>query len=116
MTKQETIDLYVKAVDLAKEKDGLSNQDKILLNRFKILLRSGAVEDANSELAQVGKINKKALHRIREMAESLFEDWVRNLDAPDAERDRILDGGKKRADFAEEYLLNELVQHGMLEA
>ena len=52
MTNLETIDLYVRAVDLAKEKEGLGNQDKLLLNRFKILLRSGAVSDADSEMAQ----------------------------------------------------------------
>lgn len=54
MTKQETIDLYVKAVDLAMKKEGLSNQEKMLLNRFKILLLSGAVEDANSGCLRLG--------------------------------------------------------------
>ena len=46
MTNQQTIDLYVNAVELAMQKEGLGNQDKMLLNRFKILLRSGAQTDA----------------------------------------------------------------------
>lgn len=45
-TNQQTIDLYIKAVELVKQKNGLGNQDKMLLNRFKILLRSGAQTDA----------------------------------------------------------------------
>jgi len=57
-TNQQTIDLYVKAVDLAKQKEGLSNQDKMILNRFKILLRSGATEDADNELTRIGKVNR----------------------------------------------------------
>ncbi len=114
MIEQDTIDLYVKAVDLAKEKEGLGNQEKLLLNRFKILLRSGAVDDADNEMAQIGKVRRKTLHSIRELAESLFEDWVRNLRITDAERDRMLIDGKKRADFAEESLLNELRFQGIV--
>lgn len=45
-TNQQTIDLYIKAVELVKQKNGQGNQDKMLLNRFKILLRSGAQTDA----------------------------------------------------------------------
>ncbi len=71
MTNQKTIDLYVQAVDLAKEKEGIGNQEKLLLNQFRILLRSEAVSDADSEMAQVGKVRKKTLHSIRELAESL---------------------------------------------
>lgn len=52
---QQVIDLYVKAVDLAKQGKGLSNQDKMILNKFKILLLSGATGNADRELAQIGK-------------------------------------------------------------
>lgn len=113
-TNQQTIDLYVKAVELAKQKEGLSNQDKMILNRFKILLRSGATEDADDELAQMGKVKRTTLHSIRELAESVFEDWVRNLDVEDAERERMLDDGKQRGDAAEAYLLSQLESQGMI--
>lgn len=96
----ETIDLYVQTVDLAKEKEELGNQDKLLLNRFKILLRSGVVSDADSEMAQIGKVRKKTLHSIRELAESIFEDWVRKLIIVEAERDWVLREGKKRQETA----------------
>lgn len=111
---QQTIDLYVKAVDLAKQKEGLSNQDKILLNRFKILLRSGAAEDADSELTRIGKVKRTTLHSIRELAECVFEDWVQHLDVDDAERERMLDEGKRRGDVAEELLLSQLQNQGMI--
>lgn len=111
---QQTIDLYVKAVNLAKQKDGLGNQDKMLLNRFKILLRSGATEDADSELALVGKVKRATLHSIRELAESVFEDWVRNLDVDDAERERMLDEGKRRGDDTEASLLSVLESQGRI--
>lgn len=114
MTNQEIIDLYAQAVDLAKEKEGLGNQDKLLLNRFKILLRSGAVSDADSEMAQIGKVRKKTLHSIRELVESIFEDWVRKLNVVEAERDRMLREGKKRADLAEESLINEFISKGII--
>lgn len=113
-SNQKVIDLYAKAVDLAKENDRLSNQDKLLLNRFKILLRSKAVSDANSELAQIGKVRRKTLHRVRELAEGVFEDWVRNLNIADTERDRMLEEGKKRADFAENLLLHEFERQGLV--
>ena len=106
MTNQDTIDLYVKAVDLAKQKAGLENKDKMILNKFKLLLLSGAESDADREVAQIGKVRKKTLHRLRELAESIFEDWVRKHDVVDAERDRMLEEGKKRADIAEERLLD----------
>lgn len=111
---QPTIDLYLKAVDLAKQKEGLGNQDKMLLNRFKILLRSGATEDADVELARMGKVRKTTLHSIRELAESVFEDWVRNLDVEDAERERMLEDGKRRGDAAEAYLLSQLKQQRII--
>lgn len=113
-TNQQTIDLYVKAVELAKQKEGLGNQDKMLLNRFKILLRSGATEDANNELARMGKVKRTTLHSIRELAESVFEDWVRHLDVDDAERERMLDDGKRRGDAAEAYLLSQLKNQRMI--
>lgn len=112
--EQQTIDLYVKAVDLAKSKAGLSNQDKVLLNRFKMLLRSGATEDADNELAQMGKVRRTTLHTIRELAESVFEDWVRNLDVDDTERERMLYEGRRRADVTEESLLNQLKYQGII--
>lgn len=114
MTTQVTIDLYVQAVDLAKEKEGIGNQEKLILNRFKILLRSGAVNDADSEMAQIGKVRKKTLHSIRELAESIFEDWVRKLNVVEAERDRMLREGKRRADFAEGILINEFRSKGII--
>ena len=43
----QVIDLYVKAVDLVNQGDGLSNQEKMILNRFKSLLRSDAAEVAD---------------------------------------------------------------------
>lgn len=114
MTNQDTLDLYVKAVDLAKQKDGLENKDKMILNKFKLLLLSGAESDADREMAQIGKVRKKTLHRLRELAESIFEDWVRKLDFVDAERDRMLEEGKKRADIAEERLLDVYRLKGMV--
>ena len=114
MFNQETIDLYIKAVEFAKDKDGLGNQDKLLLNRFKILLRSGSPSDADREMALMGKVRKKTLHGIRELAEGIFEDWVRNLKIIDAECEMMLEEGKKRADIAEECLLNELRSQGLV--
>ena len=114
MIPHTPIDLYVQAVDMAKEKEGLSNQDKLLLNRFKMLLRSGAVEDADSEIARMGKVRKKTLHNLRELAESIFEDWVRKLDTDDAEREKILREGKQRAKYAEEHMINDLQLQGLV--
>lgn len=114
MTPHTPTDLYVQAVDLAKEKEGLSNQDKLILNRFKMLLRSGAVEDADNEIARIGKVRKKTLHNLRELAESIFEDWVRKLDTDDAEREKILREGKQRAKYAEEHMINDLQLQGLV--
>lgn len=111
---QEPIDLYVNAIDLAKENPTLSNQEKALLNRFKILLRSEAVEEANSEMALMGKVKRETLHHIRELAEGIFENRIRNCNVDDNERERILNEGKKRADVAEEMLLNNLLIQGMI--
>ena len=83
---QETVELYVNAIDLATDNPTLSNQGKALLNRFKILLRSGAVEKANSEMALMGKVKRETLHHIRELAEGIFEDRVRNCIVDDNER------------------------------
>lgn len=113
-TNQQTINLYVKAVELAKQKEGLGNQDKILLNRFKMILRSGATEDADSELAQMGKVKRTTLHHIQELAESVFEDCVLNMDVEEAERKRMLDVGRRRADVAEAYLLSQLKRRRMI--
>ena len=112
---QLVIDLYVKAVDLAKQGEGLSNQDKMILNKFKILLLSGATGDADRELAQIGKVRKDTIHKVRELAESIFEDWVRrNADISDDERERILEDGKKRADTTEDLIISELKRNGLI--
>lgn len=113
-TNQQIVDLYVEAVELAKQKEGLCNQEKMLLNRFKILLRCGATEGVDDELARMGKVRWATLHSIRELAESVFEDWVRNMDVDDAEHERMLDEGKRRADVTEAYLLDELRLQGMI--
>ena len=114
MTNQDTIDLYVKAVDMVSQKDGLENKDKMILNKFKLLLLSGAESDADREMAQIGKVRKKTLHRLRELAESIFEDHIRNCKITDTERDMALEEGKKRADYAEEYLLKTLTIQGLV--
>lgn len=111
---ESIVDLYVNAIDLAKENSTLSNQEKTLLNQFKILLRSGAVEKANSEMALMGKVKRETLHHIRELAEGIFEDRVRNCIVDDNERERILKEGRKRADVAEEVLVKDLLMHGMV--
>ena len=114
MNSTSPIDLYVHAIDLAKEKEGLSNQDKMLLNRFKILLRNGAVENADCEFTQLGRVRKNTIHSIRELAEGIFEDWVRNLAISDTDRDRILRKGKERADITEEFMFNDLQHRGFI--
>lgn len=111
---QEPRDIYVNAIDVAKENPSLSNQEKALLNRFKILLRSGAVEEANSEMALMGKVKREMLHHIRELAEGLFEDSVRNSNVDGNERERILNEGKRRADVAEEMLVKDLLMDGKI--
>lgn len=113
-TNQQTIDLYVKAVEQAKQMKGLGNQDKLLLNWFKILLRSGATEGADNELARMGKVRMTTLHNIRELAESVFEDRVRNQDVEEAERERMLEEGKRRADVVEVFLQGELKGRRMI--
>ena len=105
---RNSIDIYVKAIDLAKEKKGLTNQEKRILNRFKILLRNDAVDEANREFAQIGRVTKGTLHTVRELAESIFEDWVRRLSLDDTERDQMIEEGKRRADVAEQFLLDNL--------
>lgn len=99
MTKQDTIDLYLKAIDLAKEREGMTNQEKMILNRFKILLRNDAVDEA----------------KVRELAESIYEDWARSLSIDEEEREQMLEEGKKRADVAENLLLDNLKMQGLLE-
>jgi len=114
MTNQQTIDLYVNAVELAMQKEGLTNQEKMILNRFKILLRNDAVDEANREFAQIGKVTESALHKVRELAESIYEDWVRNLSIDEEEREQMLEEGKRRADVAEDLLLDNLKMQGLL--
>ena len=112
---QDTIDLYLKAIDLAKEKEGLTNQEKMILNRFKILLRNDVVDEANREFAHIGKVTERALHKVRELAESIYEDWARNLYIDEEEREQMLEEGKRRADVAEKLLLDNLKMQGILE-
>ena len=114
MTEQDTIDLYLKAIELAKEREGLTNQEKMILNRFKILLRNDAVDEANREFAQIGKVTESALHKVRELAESIYEDWVRSLSIDEEEREQMLEEGKRRADVAENLLLDTLKMQGLL--
>lgn len=114
MNAQNTFDLYVQAIDLAKERADLLNLDKMLLNRFKILLRSGAVEDVDRDFAQMGKVRKNTIHSIRELAEGIFEDCVRTLAVSDTDRDRILHEGKERADITEELLFDDLQHRGFI--
>ena len=111
---QRLIDLYVKAIDLAKDREGLTNQEKMILNKFKIILRSDVADEANKEFAWIGKITKSTLHKVRELSESIFEDWVRHLDIANEERERMLGEGKRRADFAEGYLLTELMRQRII--
>ena len=87
----------------------------MILNRFKILLRNDAVDEANSELAQIGKVTESALHKVRELAESFYEDWVRSLSIDENEREQMLEEGKRRADGAEKLLLDDLKMQGLLE-
>lgn len=112
---EQTIDLYLQAIDLAKEKEGLTNQEKMILNRFIILLRNDAVDEANREFAQIGKVTESALHKVRELAESIYEDWARNLSIDEEEREQMLEEGKRRADDAEKRLLDNLKMQGILE-
>lgn len=44
----------------------------MILNKFKILLLSGATGDADRELAQIGKVRKDTIHKVRELAENIF--------------------------------------------
>ena len=111
---QNTIDLYVKSIDLAKDEEGLTNQDKLILSKFRVLLRGDSVDKADKEIAQVGKINRETLHQIRELAEGHFEVIVRSNEMSDSERERIIAEGKKRADSAEAFLLNELMIRGII--
>lgn len=111
---ESIVDLYVNPIDLAKDNPTLSNQGKALLNRFKILLRSEAVEEANSETALMGKVKRETLHHIRELAEGFYEDRVRNSIVDDNERERILNEGKRRAYVAEEILVKDLLMHGLI--
>lgn len=110
----QTIELYINAIDLAKERKDVSNQEKILLNRFKILLLNDAVQAMDRELKQMEKVTREALHHVRELAESCFEDMVRHLDVDENERDKFLTDGKQRADIAESFLTDYLIKSGLM--
>lgn len=111
---QEVIDLYVKAVDLAKQEPSLSNQKIMILNRLKICLLNGVQGEADKEMACFGKIKRSTIHKIRELAESCFEDLLRNAAMDDMARDQMLEEGKTRADMAEVTLLQGLIQFGLV--
>lgn len=110
----EVVDLYVKAIDLAKENSSLSNQEKALLNKFKILLLSGSVEDVDREMSQWGRVKKSTLHRVRDLADGIYEDWVRNLDVDEDTRERMIEQGRKRVDEAECHLLDVFFKESWL--
>ena len=114
VVNQKTIDLYVKAIDLAKEQKNVSEQSKILLNQFKMILLGGSIEDANKEFAAIGKIKKSTLHRIRELVGSVFEDKVLHSEADRETQDRMLKEGNMRADMAEDIIRNNLIAQGLL--
>ena len=107
--------LYVKAIDTAKENPTLSNQEKSLLNKFKIIMLSGSLDDVDREMTQLGMVKRSTLHSVRELAESIYEDWVRSLSIDEEEREQMLEEGKRRADVAENLLLDNLKMQGLLE-
>lgn len=111
---QNTIDLYIKAIDFAKEQKNISEQGKIILNRFKIIMLGGSVEKANIELEVTGKVKKSTVHNIRNLAESIYEDWVRNLRVNKETCDNMLKEGKLRADTCERTMLKDLETIGLL--
>ena len=47
--------------------------------RFEFLFWNDAVDEANRVFAQIGKVTESALHRVREVTESIYEDWARSL-------------------------------------
>ena len=107
--------LYVKAIDTAKENPTLSNQEKSLLNKFKIIMLSGSLDDVDREMTQLGMVKRSTLHSVRELAESIYEDWVRSLSIDEEEREQMLEEGKRRADVAETLLSDNLKMQGLLE-
>lgn len=111
---EDIIGLYVKAVEVAKEKPGLSNQEQMILNRFKILLLNGSFGEADQEIAQYGKIKRSTIHKLRELAESLYEDWIRNSEIIDSERDHMIKERENRANMAEESILEICRLHGLI--
>ena len=114
MSVQETVEFYVKAIDLAKENPTLSNQEKALLNKFNVLLLSGSVEDVDRNMAQFGKVKKSILHRVRELADGIYEDWVRGLKLDEDKRTVIIKSGRKRVDEAERQMIEVLFNESLL--
>ncbi|MBQ9509458.1 MAG: hypothetical protein IJR53_08610 [Bacteroidales bacterium] len=114
MVDQKTTDLYVKAIDFAKEQKDVSEQGNIILNRFKIIMLGGSVENANKEFEITGKVKRSTLHNIRNLAESVYEDCVRNLGVDKETCDRILREGKLRADICEKTMLKDLEANSLL--
>ena len=55
----------------------------------------------------MGKVRRVTLHHIHELAESVSENRVWKLDVDGAERERMLDEGKRREDVTEAYLLSQ---------
>ena len=111
---QEIVELYVKAIDLAKEKTTLSNQEKALLNKLKIVLLSAAVEEVDREIAQLGKVKKSSLHSVRELADGIYEDWMRGLNLDEDKRTFMIESGRKRVDEAERQMIEDLFNESLL--
>ena len=110
----KTDDHLVAAVEVAKEKPGLSNEEKRILNKIKILLLDESVKDADTGMVTTGKIKNSTLEKIRNLAESVIEDWVRGYEIDEVVRDKMISDVKFRAHLAEEQIMDELRLRGLL--
>lgn len=106
--------LYVKAIDTAKENPTLSNQEKSLLNKFKIIMLSGSLDDVDREMTQLGMVKRSTLHSVRELADGIYEDWVRGSDMDEDKRMRVIEEGRRRVDEAEHQLIEVLFNESLL--
>ena len=111
---QDIVELYVKAIDIAKANPFLSNQEKALMNKFKVILLSGSVEDVDRDVAQFGKVKKSTLHRVRELADGIYEDWVRGLKLDEDKRTVMIKSGRKRVDEVERQMIEVLFNESLL--
>lgn len=114
MSVQETVELYVKAIDIAKANPSMSNQEKALLNKFKVLLLSGSVEDVDRDMAQFGKVKQSTLHSVRELADGIYEDWVRGLILDEDQRIIMIESWRKKVDEAERQMMEVLFNESLL--